>query len=149
MPSRMLSPGTILPHWATREKAQNFLPAQRSILEVHSRRRGPIVRLLHRGALVVFAALTFSCRRDSGAGAKGGIVAVEVEIPSGADASSVSRCDRDGKKCSPLAKDEGVPSGTLVKITRGARAAFALGPSANLDLGDESAVYLGSSSSLD
>jgi Ca-activated chloride channel family protein len=109
------------------------------------------VRQLHRGALLLFSALILSCHRDSATGTKekGAIVAVDVEVPSGGDGSALSRCDREGKKCSPLAKDDTVSPGTLVKSTRGARAAFALGPSANLDVGDESTVYLASGSNLE
>ena len=143
----------ILPQQATLlQKAQNFLEAHRSILEMHSKRRGPIVRVLNRGVLVVLSALALSCRKGAGEGrsGEGPIQVIDVEAPLGAaDGPPVSKCDRDGDKCSAVAKSDGISAGSLVKTARGARASVALGSSANLDLGEESAVYLASPGSIE
>src|SRR5712671_5697547 len=150
MPSRKVRLlGSILPHRATREKAQNFLVRRRSIVEVHSGRGMRfIVRYFDGGAWLLFSVLVFSCHKGGG-GAKGegAIEVIDVESPVGLDGPAVSRCDRDGNKCSSIGKSDAIPPGTLVKTARGARAALALGPAANLDLGEESSVFLDSASS--
>src|SRR5258706_15518073 len=112
--------------------------------------KGSIVRYTRRAALLLSSFLAFSCHRSSGGGPKGSgaIEALDVEEPAGSAGAAVSKCDRDGSKCSAIAKSDVIAPGTLVKTGRGARASFSLGASANLDGGEESAVCLASPSGI-
>jgi Ca-activated chloride channel family protein len=67
-----------------------------------------------------------------------------VDVPFGLEGQAVSKCDKDGKKCEPMAKDDTLADGTLIKSARGARASLELGPSTSLDVGEDSAVLIDS-----
>jgi Ca-activated chloride channel family protein len=106
----------------------------------------------NRAILFLLSAVAASCHRGgSGSTGSGGgpIRAIDVDVPIGLEGQAVSRCDRDGKKCDALAKDDTLADGTMVKSARGARASIELGPSASLDVGEDSMVVLESSNSIE
>ena len=68
------------------------------------------MRVFYRGVLVVLSALALSCRKGGGgSNGEGPIQAIDVEAPLGAsDGPAVSKCDRDGDKCSAVAKSDAI-----------------------------------------
>jgi len=116
-----------------------------------SLKKGSTVGNVRRGSLVVFLVLAVSCRKGTGTGSKGEgeMRVVDIDTPRGLDGPPLSKCDHDGSKCSAIAENDTVAAGTLVKTAGGARASFALGPSASLEVGEEGTVFLASSSSIE
>src|SRR5258708_763717 len=113
-------------------------------------RMGTALLTQNRAIVLLLSAFAASCHRGgSGSGGGGPIRAIDVDAPFGLEGPAVSKCNGDGNKCTPVAKNDALADGTLVKSARGARASFELGPATSLELGEDSAVVIDSTNGID